>query len=102
MILEVPEGLILELESAIASVSVSGNFKELFVTLEDGGCDLINYLGDASLKTRNGHINASVQAGVSGDAVSKYGTVDNTLLTSGGYHIEAESIGGNISLKRTE
>ncbi len=102
MIIEVPEGMSVEVRSAIASVSASGVFKELRVGLEDGNCDIANFLGNAALHTRQGAINVRALPGVRGTAVSKRGTVVNNLPGVGAYRVVAESVDGAISLLPTK
>lgn len=97
-----PENLMAEISSSIASVNASGNFEDLSVSLRIGNCDVHNFKGNATLHTRKGYVNVRAMKGVSGSASSRHGTVANTLPKQGKYHIKAESIDGAITLLPTQ
>ncbi|WP_347373471.1 hypothetical protein [Aequorivita sp. Q41] len=100
--LTVPKTISVVLKSKLASLETKGAIKDLAVFLQDGNCTLIDYSGNAHLKTRNGNITVHAQKTVSGSAISENGTVENLLLKNGEYIIEAESINGNIWLLQTK
>ncbi len=100
--LKVPQDLSLEVQSKLASVYVEGSYKNLAVSLADGGCYLRNFSGNAHLKTTTGTISVSAKDDVWGKAVSEYGVVENTLVKTKKFLVEAESIKGDISLLQTK
>jgi len=98
----VPDTLEIKIKSAIASLTTSGSFKEISANLEGGNCQLNNFKGNATLKTKQGFITVYANKEVVGRAVSKKGTVVNELSTkrsnNSKYRIEAQSFKGNISV----
>jgi hypothetical protein len=102
MRLVVPETYNVRIESASASVTASGNFKRISVSLERGRCTLTEFYGDALLQTKAGDIEASVLPGVQAKATTTYGELSNTLPATGDATIVAESLWGNISLSQTK
>ncbi len=100
--LTIPQNLQILVKSKIASVFASGNFKNIEVGLENGNCQLTDFLGNANLQTKNGFINVDAKPNVSGKATSKHGKIENNLPKIGKYLIVAESITGSISLQETK
>lgn len=98
----VPKTIAVEIKSKLASVNFNGNIKNLRINLENGNCTLTNFSGNAQLKTIGGNITAQTQKNVSGNAISKNGTVENNLSSKGKFLIAAESINGSISLLQTK
>jgi hypothetical protein len=100
--LTVPKKLAVEIKSKLASVIATGTFKSLSISLENGNCNLNNFFGNAQLKTIAGNIAVQAQKNVSGNAISRNGTVENKLSGNGEFLVGSESINGNISLLQTE
>lgn len=102
MHLVIPEDLTLAIDARIASVQVTGSFQNLEIQLENGNCGLLDFLGNATLHTKNGYIHVSALKDVSGTAITREGTIINTLPHKGLFHVEAESITGDIILRQTQ
>ncbi|MCZ4317677.1 DUF4097 family beta strand repeat-containing protein [Aequorivita viscosa] len=102
IMLFIPENISVKIKSELASLEATGNIKKLAVSLQNGSCTLTNFLGNAHLKTANGDISVLAKMHVSGRAISKHGTVNNTLPKDGRFLIEAESVNGNIMLLQTK
>jgi len=99
----VPEVLWVVVSSPSASFEGQGQFQQLEVTLANGICNLINFQGNAYLKTHDADILVMSAVNVSGNAISEHGKVINQLPAEGMYHLRAESVNGNVSLlKSTE
>jgi len=98
MLITVPENLSVEIRSKIASVTGKGTYENFFVALENGTCLLKNFKGNATLYTKEGAITVYAKPTVTGQAVSKKGTVLNELPKTGKHKIIAESITGSITL----
>lgn len=97
-----PKKMVVEIKSKLATVNANGAFKNLNISLENGGCVLTDFKGNAHLKTVAGNIAVHAQNGVSGKATSKHGTVENNLSNIGKFFVEAESINGSIMLLQTK
>lgn len=102
VVLHIPERISVEIKSKLASVETTGKIQNLAVFLQNGSCSVIDFLGNAHLKTDVGNINVSAKKNVSGKAISKNGTVENTLPKNGKFLVEAESINGNIYMLQTK
>jgi hypothetical protein len=100
--LTIPNFLIVEVYTPISSINVRGNYSNLHAYLENGNCHLINFFGNASIKTKNGDIDVHAKENVSGRAFSTNGTVVNYLPGKAKYTIIAESRDGDISLQQTK
>lgn len=98
----IPETISIEIKSELASVETLGPMSNLAVSLKNGSCVLNNFLGNAHLNTTDGNITVVAQKNVSGKALSKHGTVQNNLFSTGEFFVEAESINGNIILLQTK
>lgn len=97
----VPEGMEVKISSPLAGLIVRGTYKRLDVTLDQGYCEVKNFLGEALLYTKGGAIIVWAKEGVAGSATSQHGTILNELQKEGNYYIRAESVNGNISLLQT-
>lgn len=100
--LHIPEHISVEIKSKLASVESIGNIQNLEVFLQNGNCSVVDFLGNAHLKTELGDIKVSAKKNVAGKAISKNGTVKNTLPRKGKFLVDAESINGNINLSQTK
>lgn len=100
--LNIPERISVEIKSKLASVECFGNIPNLEVFLQNGNCSIIAFSGNAHLKTGLGNIKVSAKKNVSGKAISKNGTVKNTLPKKGKFLVEAESSNGNINMLQTK
>jgi hypothetical protein len=100
--LTIPNFLYVEVNTPIASISVTGNYSNFQAFLENEDCHLNNFLGNASIKTKQGNIKVYAKANVSGRAFSTNGSVVNYLPGRAKYTIIAESRDGDISLLQTK
>lgn len=96
--LQIPESMILKINSSLASLEMNGAIKTLEVNLENGNVQLKNFSGNAFIKTNRGSIIAYAKNKVVGNGISKYGKVYNKLNNKGNLTLQAESIQGDISL----
>ncbi|WP_026450960.1 hypothetical protein [Aequorivita capsosiphonis] len=97
----IPETISVEIKSKLASLETKGKIQNLSVSLQNGSCILTDFSGRARLKTITGNIELKAQKEVSGKAVSRNGTVVNTLFKEGKFLVEAESINGDIYMLQT-
>jgi hypothetical protein len=100
--LTIPNFLYVEVYTPIASISVTGNYSNFHAYLENGDCQLNDFLGNASIKTKHGNIKVHAMENVSGRAFSTNGSVVNYLPGQAKYTIIAESRDGDISLLQTK
>ena len=98
----VPTNISLAIKSKLAFVFTMGAFKNLAISTENGSCFLNDFKGNAQIKTTSGSINVFVRKNVSGQAFSKYGTVENKLPQGRQYTVFTESVNGNISMEQTK
>lgn len=95
--LVIPENLTVEIESNLASVKGSGDFKKLFIELKSGYCQLEDFTGDATINTYDGHVLIqTVNAKVEAD--SRHGSVNIPDNNFGQHTIKVTSINGNITV----
>lgn len=102
MQITIPDFLIVEIDTKIASVDVAGNYDVFRANLEYGNCELNDFLGHAMIKTVHGNILVYAPKNVSGRAFSNKGSVINYLPGNAKYTIIAESRDGDISLFQTK
>lgn len=102
MEITVPPRISLQLKSKIASVTATGDFKNVEIGLDEGSCVLNDFSGNAILLTKLGNITVYAEDQVSGTGFSRHSEVKNMLPENGKFHIEAESINGSISLLQTK
>ncbi|MBT0606976.1 DUF4097 family beta strand repeat-containing protein [Aequorivita echinoideorum] len=100
--IHIPENFTIKINSKKASVFTVGNFEIIEMGLEEGNCVLQNFKGNAKLQTKSGDITVYAKEGVSAEAISKNGSVQNQLPKKRKFHIKAESINGSIMLLITE
>ena len=100
--LTIPNFLYVEVDTSIASINVTGNYLNFQAYLENGDCELNNFLGNAIITTKKGNIKVGAKENVSGRAFSANGTVVNYLPGMAKYTVIAESRDGDISLLQTK
>lgn len=96
--LEIPEGLDVHIESNIAAVTATGNFRSLQVQSRSGRCRLEKFRGNALVNTYSGSIdvftgNASIEA------ISRSGKISIPPSTPGKYKIKLHSNTGDIRVR---
>jgi len=98
----VPEGLNVSVTSDIASLKAMGKFDFLTVALDEGSCELLNFLGDADIKTKKGDIYVeAIKNNVSGAGFTKYGILLNELPNGHTFIVDANTLHGDITLLQT-
>lgn len=99
--LEIPEGMLVEVNSNVASVYLSGNFEGILVQLTSGSCYLQDFTGDAVINTYDGNITGNVSSGEIA-ATSRHGEVNIPKNSRGNHKMVLTSINGNIKLSETK
>ncbi|WP_083191669.1 hypothetical protein [Formosa haliotis] len=99
--LSIPEQLNLYAKSDIASFWAEGRFNTAVIELNQGNCNLKNFLGSATVNTVNGSIFVETNY-VLVQALSKHGSVNLGPLVPGESHIDLTSIHGNIKVIKSE
>ena len=96
--LQVPQGLDIHLRSNLASISVSGNFKNFMAELQQGSCDLKEFNGNAVVNTYRGNILVKTSNGTI-TASSGTGKVNVPAKLEGNNRIELRSVTGDIKVE---
>lgn len=96
--LEIPEDLEVFIKSNIASVSGSGNYKNLEVELKSGSCELKLFRGNALVNIYNGSIDVQTK-NAEIIANSRNGNVEVPLQITGKNKINLTTINGNIRVR---
>jgi hypothetical protein len=99
--LQVPENLILEINSNLASVYVSGTYERVFIQLKNGSCYFENYTGDAVINTFEGHILGTARS-IDVEANSRHGEVVVPKILHGNHKMVLTSINGDIKVSETK
>lgn len=101
MKLYLPEQKSVFIDSNLASLEATGSFLTLEVNLRDGYCLLKEFSGNGVLNTLLGNITVFAKSNVSGEAISRNGSVINQLSTQEINTLKVESVNGNISLLKS-
>lgn len=99
--LEVPEGILAEISSNLASVHLTGDFESILVQLNSGSCYFDDFTGDAVINTYDGNITGTVSS-AKFQATSRHGEVDVPQSHSGNHKMVLTSINGNIKVSETK
>lgn len=99
--LKVPEGIIVDIISNLASVHCEGTYERLVVQLKSGSCYLENFSGNAVINTYEGNVEVQT-ANAMIEASSRHGLVKTPDLNFGTHKIDISSINGNISVQKTK
>ena len=99
--LQVPEDLILEINSNLASVYLSGSYKRVLVQLKNGSCYLDDYIGEAVINTFNGNILGTARS-IDVEATSRHGEVVTPKNPYGNHKLVLTSINGDIKISQTK
>ena len=84
-----------------SNVLVSGWYKDLDISLNDGSCVLNNVKENVKITTQSGAIKIHSPGGEI-DAISKYGIVSKEKLPMSDLLFFLRSTTGNITIKKTE
>ena len=99
--LRVPEGIVVEINSNLASVHGEGIHERLIVELKSGSCYLQNFSGNAVINTYEGNVEVQTRSAMV-EASSRHGSVKTPALNIGPQKIEITSVNGNISVQKTK
>ena len=97
----VPKNIKLEIKSNIGAVHLVGAYSSIFVELNQGNCNLKQFLGDASINTVNGDINIETN-NAKVEAYTKTGNIVLTQFKYAKYNISCRTINGNIKVTKVE
>lgn len=95
--LEIPSGMEVNVNSNIASLKASGNYKAIYANLKQGYCNLENYSGNAVINTYTGNILVETSSGLI-EAKSRNGEVEIPDFLPGRNPLKLTSIDGNIKV----
>ncbi|MCH4822597.1 hypothetical protein ML462_05375 [Gramella lutea] len=95
--LEIPIGMEINVNSNIASLKASGDYKAIYANLKQGYCDLKNYTGNAVINTYTGNILVETSSGLI-EAKSRNGSVVIPDFIPGRNPIKLNSIDGDIKV----
>jgi|25_taG_2_1085351.scaffolds.fasta_scaffold13637_2 DUF4097 and DUF4098 domain-containing protein YvlB len=99
--LEIPEGMVLQINSNTASVYLSGRYKSVFIELKNGSCYLSDFSGEAVINTYDGNILGTVSK-VNVEAKTRHGTMNLPQVPGGIHNMVLTSINGDIKLTETK
>lgn len=99
--LRIPEGIVVEIISNLASVYGEGTYEKLVVQLKSGSCYLENFSGNALINTYEGDVEIQMRNAVV-EAFSRHGSVKTPDTNFGTHKIDITSINGNISVQKTK
>lgn len=97
----VPEFQNVQINGTSSNVFVSGVYKQLLITLNDGICTLQNVSKKVTAVTQSGDINLKTKKAEI-FAISKFGNVQKNDIPSGDSYFALTTTTGNIYLKRTD
>lgn len=94
--------IVVIVRSKLASVTAEGAFDHFEVNLDQGYCRLVDFSGSAILYTIQGDIDISCKDLYQTFLSSKYGSVRNEIGSYGSNTLEAESIYGTITVRKSQ
>ena len=101
VVLQIPEGLEVEVNSNVASVFLKGDYKNILIQLKTGSCYFENFEGAAVVKTYEGNITGGAKNFIS-EANSRHGQVEVPQNSYGIHKMVLTSINGDIKLTQTK
>ncbi|NAS12561.1 hypothetical protein [Poritiphilus flavus] len=101
LIVRIPQFRQVKVYGTNSNITVSGNYKALSVTLDDGRCILNNVGYDTAVTTASGDILVYSEAGIV-DALSKFGTVKDTRIPPGDNRYLLRTTSGNVTISKTD
>lgn len=97
----VPKNIKLEIKSNIGSVDLVGTYPSVFIELNQGNCNLKQFLGNASINTVNGDINIEADH-AKVEAFTKTGQITLTQFKFLKFNLNCHTINGDIKITKTE
>ena len=101
VVLQIPEGLEVEVNSNVASVFLKGDYKNILIQLKTGSCYFENFEGAAVVNTYEGNITGGAKNFIS-EANSRHGQVEVPQNSYGIHKMVLTSINGDIKLTQTK
>ena len=99
--LQVPKDLVLEINSNLASVYLSGSYERVFIQLKNGSCYLQAFMGNAVINTFDGNILGTARS-IDVEATSRHGDVVVPKILHGNHKMVLTSINGDIKVSETK
>ncbi|MCC8359366.1 DUF4097 family beta strand repeat-containing protein [Salinimicrobium sediminilitoris] len=99
--LEIPKNMIIEVNSNVASVYLTGIYEQVFVQLKNGSCYLEDFSGDAVINTYDGNILGTARS-INAEAKSRNGEVEIPKILHGNHKMVLTSINGDIKISETK
>ena len=97
----VPQYLNVSIDGGNCNVEISGDYKLLKTTLNDGSCTLLDVKEEVDVMTKSGNIYVQATA-ANIDAETKYGKLNSHELPASDNRYHLSSITGNINITKTE
>ena len=97
----IPENFVVSMSSNIASVFMSGNYKQVTSELLNGSFNAENFYGNLVVNTIHGDIHLATNQAIV-EVSSKHGIMSQEILDVGKQQISLNSINGNITVTKTE
>ncbi len=101
LVLYLPDGLQLNIQSQNSHINVSGNYSNIKIETTNGICNLEDFNGNANIETIHGNINVATK-GARVRAETKNGLLDIAKFPIGKNRIDLKSLNGNIVVSKTE
>ncbi len=99
--LGIPENMEVVIQSNIASLIASGDYKSLYADLQQGYCQLLEFTGAAVINTYKGDILVETSSGIV-DAQSRHGKVSIPDILTGRNPLRLTTIDGDIMVRKTK
>ncbi|MDT0685392.1 hypothetical protein [Autumnicola psychrophila] len=99
--MEVPENMTIFIRSNLASVVAKGNYNSFYADLREGYCNLLDFIGNATVNTYKGNIYVEAMSG-NVKAESRNGVVHIQKEIYGSNLLKLTSINGDISVLKTK
>jgi hypothetical protein len=99
--LHIPKNMILEVNSNVASVYLTGVYEQVFVQLKNGSCYFEDFSGNAVINTYDGNILGTARS-INAEAKSRNGEVEIPQILHGNHKMVLTSINGDIKISETK
>lgn len=99
--LEIPRDMVVEINSNLASVYLSGRYDSVLVQLKNGSCYLQDFTGNAVINTYDGNILGTAHS-VNVEATSRQGAIDIPKVPNRNHKMVLTSIHGDIKISETK
>lgn len=99
--LEIPENMVVEVNSNVASVFLSGTYGSILIQLKTGSCYFEDFEGMAVVNTYEGNI-LGTAGNFTAEATTRHGEVEVPLNSHGIHKMVLTSINGDIKLTETK